>query len=259
MEVSPWNCCPPTLNFQPDVATRELLPHISTGCVLCRVLNGGRETPFTSLLPDCEPSAQVVASNDHAAVVVDVAPLGIGHCLVLPRRHALAVSLLSSGEFSALRAYATLVASAIQATARTPIVCFEHGQVFPTAHLSEDITTASCGIDHAHLHVLAYPHIPPTTIAGQTFHELDSPEDILLSAIARQPYLYIEHFGRGQSLCPAVDQPPQILRYVFRDAMANPPPSWHWHDHILFASAYGTRERVRANLRLLQGLSLTPE
>src|SRR5689334_2892514 len=56
-------------------------------CPLCWIVHGNAITPFEQLFPARRREEQILAADQHCVAVVDVAPIGDGHCLVVTREH----------------------------------------------------------------------------------------------------------------------------------------------------------------------------
>jgi diadenosine tetraphosphate (Ap4A) HIT family hydrolase len=136
-----------------------------------------------------------------------------GWMLVVPRSHALNLSMLDPDAVAELERFVELVSSALRTAFGDPTL-FEHGAV------SEN-TTFGCGIDHAHMHLVPLPR-------GFGLRRLAE------SAI-REPFLPHQDLGKGAylrvreplddhfySLVPRSPPPRQFFRRVIWAASA-----WH--------------------------------
>lgn len=73
---------------------------MTDACVFCRVLSGDLES-------------SVVAEDEHAVALMDIAQINAGHVLVVPRRHAVELADLSEAEAAEVFRLVHRVASAL--------------------------------------------------------------------------------------------------------------------------------------------------
>ena len=83
--------------------------------------------------------AHVVAEDDKHMAFLDINPLVMGHCLVIPKREVDYIYDLSDDEISALNLFAKKVAKAIEGT----VTCSRIG-----------ITVIGLEVPHAHIHLI---------------------------------------------------------------------------------------------------------
>ena len=113
-----------------------------------------------------EIPAHIVAEDDNHLAFLDINPLVMGHCLVIPKREVDYIYDLSDSELTAINLFAKKVAKAIEAT----VSCNRIG-------------TAVIGLEvpHAHIHL-----IPITTMDDMNFSRSKlSPSQDELSEIAK--------------------------------------------------------------------------
>jgi histidine triad (HIT) family protein len=101
-------------------------------CIFCAIVAG-------------RAPASVVDSDDRFLVFLDIHPLGAGHALVVPRRHAPLLSDLAADEAEALFGLARRVAAALR---RSGLPCDDVTLVL------NDGPAANQTVPHAHVHVL---------------------------------------------------------------------------------------------------------
>lgn len=223
----------------------------SSTCHLCAIRDDPSVTPFARLLKDRNPQSQILARDPHCLTIIDVAPIGPGHCIIVPARHQLSLAQTSPDEKSAILAAMSAVGSAISTVFAHEPVFFEHGQCVEGRGLT------GCGISHAHLHVVARPEGAPVHKIGEVVMD---PIVGGIGALERYRsevgYLFVED-SLGNAYAARPSGPVSgLLRshfawpgYLSGAARAG----WSWSDHVAFDSLVGTATRVEANLDALTG------
>lgn len=220
-------------------------------CYLCEVSRGAPDTPYSVLFPGQPATDQIIASDPRGAfVMIDVAPVAAGHCLVVPNRHRFSIAQLEVQESVAVRNLASQALTAVRDGWGVQPVLFEHGAC---AGVSDP---DSCGIDHAHLHVVANETSAPLDeVCGIPLVQLDpvgGVEALRLQA-GVDGYIYVESADGRAFGSTAPGFPSQALRRHFLAPTANDRSiMWNWSDQVVFASALDTAERVRDNLATLE-------
>jgi len=224
-------------------------PPESSTCHLCTIRDDRANTPFAGLLTDRDHRTQVLSRDDHCLTIIDVAPIGPGHCLIVPARHRLSLAQTSSEEKAAIADAMAMAASAIAAAFSIETVFFEHGQC------TEGVGVTGCGISHAHLHA----------VGRRDDAEIDRVGDLDLEPLANgiqglnqyqssAGYLFVQD-GLGNAFaCRPGKTASGLLRshfawpgYLAEESHAH----WSWSDHVTYASLVGTGSRVSANLDAL--------
>jgi histidine triad (HIT) family protein len=104
-------------------------------CVFCRILAG-------------EAPGHLVAGNDLAVALLDINPLGRGHCLVIPRRHVPWWHHLDSAETAAVFDLARRVsARLVEVFAPDFVALYARGRRIPHTHVFLVPTCAGDPVD----------------------------------------------------------------------------------------------------------------
>jgi histidine triad (HIT) family protein len=140
----------------------ELPQHRNDTCPFCTNIMGGSQTA-------------VVFENDAVFAFLNPRQFGLGHTLVIPRRHAPTVLDLEAGEMAALAAQVHRIANAISlAFDPSGLNIFQNNGV-----------TAGQTVAHYHVHIVpTYPGAEP----GRIFHSEDferTPYEERLATAAR--------------------------------------------------------------------------
>jgi diadenosine tetraphosphate (Ap4A) HIT family hydrolase len=184
-------------------------------------------------------------------VIIDIAPLVDGHCLVVPRQHILAFAELSSQELQELRTVLKHLDQAMLGYYGVLPTLFEHG-------ITVETPKSPCCVRHAHLHVV------PTTKDVHTDIEAHGVWSIgcdwrlqTLQVLCNKEYLfYRSPQGVGYVYCGSTI-PSQLLRKILGTAYHN--RFWNWHDYVLFSDQETVQSRLDACLRNLRKAALTIE
>ena len=154
-------------------------------CCLCDEVSTGRFPAEYERV--YEVGSRICRQSDNFLALPSISPLCAGHTLVVPRSHVTSLAALPALELEALSIFSASIAGDLEARFRSKIYFFEHG--------AGDRGT-SCGVDHAHLHVL--PLSPKAGEALESRVALDFPSTgtgslvDILSASAKtdaDPYL----------------------------------------------------------------------
>lgn len=221
----------------------------TANCPLCCITTGSAVTPFERLFPDLAREDQIVAESPLALVAVDVAPIGLGHCIVITRAHRLSMADCPNVEAEEVDRLIVTMSELIRRVTGLPFVAFEHGQ------RSEDDHPFGCSIAHAHIHVVATKrasHLDLGSIIGVDFQpyrgRLADIDDVALG----KHYLFVRNtYGQAWLANPSKTAS-QLLRRHFLDAdTRNRELKWNWSDQALLSHKLETRERVLGNLAIL--------
>lgn len=213
-------------------------------CVLCRVVSGASPTPFEDLVPGSAPNDQVLLPGQSAGVIVDVAPIAPGHCLIVPRDHVLSVGQADPRTRAETELHMSLIRGAFRSVFKSDAVFFEHGQCS-----GDEIE--GCGIGHAHMHAIR--HEPNAAIPDLPVQVLHGGISDLPSSVNDDGYLFIQIGSADPVVITGQSIPSQFLRRHFvSDEYPSPELTWNWHDQIAFSEELGTRDRVLRNLIVLR-------
>jgi ATP adenylyltransferase len=152
---------------------------------------------------------RVLFESPEFVVTPTVGSIVPGWLLVSPRAHYLSMGQVPENLWSELSEVVDRTATALSACFG-PVSFFEHGP-------SCVGTTVGCGVDHAHLHVVA----SNDDFLGSTLKRLPSNfvmervaeyRDVQRFALAKIPYLYCERSGLGSFVLTAPSIPSQFFR-----------------------------------------------
>jgi diadenosine tetraphosphate (Ap4A) HIT family hydrolase len=224
----------------------------SSTCHLCTIRDDPGSTPFARLLPDRDPGSQVLFRDADCLVIIDVAPVGPGHCIIVPVRHRLSLAQTTEREKSAIIVTMSAVASAISSAFSREPVFFEHGQCV------EGIGVTGCGISHAHLHAVARSEGAALARVGDlTLEPISGGIGSLSRYRSDDGYLFVQD-GDGNAFAT---RPTSPVSGVLRSHFAWPKylaeashRGWPWSDHLTYAALVGTASRVAANLDALESI-----
>lgn len=217
-------------------------------CVLCDIARGEQGTPFVDLFDRTRDSAdQIVARGDGVFVMVDCAPIALGHLLIVTDEHVRSLAAARPSQAKAVRAQAARIQAELSLYVGAPYVFFEHG---PSSDLTE---SGGCGIDHLHLHALPIASDAVERVLDELgFSTLDDGLAGLGSIVGDQAYLYLGS-DRGDHVATGFPNGSQILRRALASAIGDPSVA-NWRDMILFPELAGTRGRVQAGLEIARAL-----
>jgi len=205
-------------------------------CLMCDLLAGESWVPFRTLFTIDEVSSEILYETQTFALIADIGPIAEGHCLLIHKQHIPSFACMSLREFDELDQVKAELNRVISTAYGHPIA-FEHG----AATFSKN---AGCCIDHAHLHLV------PTTKdffslieKDFQFHPLSKYSETRELAY-KHGYLYYENQKGEMFLAEANTAPSQYFRRKLSHALGAITP-WNWRDHIRFAEALGTKEKIR--------------
>ncbi len=226
-------------------------------CPLCCIAGGQAATPFEYLFPELEREDQIVAERSLALAAVDVAPVGLGHCIVMSRAHRLSMADCLKSEIDDVEDLAFTMGGVIFRATDLPFVMFEHGQ------RSEDDHPFGCSIVHAHLHVVATTRSPVLdleSISGVDFQPYEGGLAALDDVVRGEHYLFVRSMDGRAWLAQPTRTPSQLLRRHFLDAQdSDRDLMWNWSDQSLLSHHLQTRKRILENLGILRPPLCRPE
>lgn len=195
------------------------------GCVLCDAITGADSAPARRFIDRIALPSEILLETPEFVAISDVSPLVPGHVLIVSRRHVLAAARLHSRDLEKLDELRLLVQNRIESLYGSPTIVFEHG-------LCDRTRMSSCGIDHAHLHVL------PTSACVETRFREDY-EVVRVDKISQIPSLI---GAQGEYLLYANQDGPVRLalasaptRQYFRRLISELEGRefWNWSDELL--------------------------
>jgi diadenosine tetraphosphate (Ap4A) HIT family hydrolase len=206
--------------------------------VLCRVVDGSPDVPFASVMGVDRLAEQTLLRTATARVIVDVAPVVVGHVLIITHHHAGSVAACTDHQLREILELKERLTSVFERKFGIPPVWFEHGEC-------DQARADSCRIYHSHLHGIP----APATVFDQLRHDITFHEVAGLQNVARltegRSYLYLE--TESESRVRIVERPPsQIFRRAVCDALGST-ERWNWHDQVLLHTEQ-TRRRIEGTL-----------
>ena len=201
-------------------------------CPFCVVEEDGRSPIWTQLMGD-DSTSDVLLETENFVVVLDTAPLVIGHTLIVTRRHI--GSMASSGVSvrEELLALKSRVVKAVE-SAFGPTTRFEHGAAGARR-------AAGACVDHAHLHVVPgiYDLRPSIAKDFSSIRSFGGYREAL-AEFDGLPYLVVEVDNGGTVGTEAQACTTQYLRRLVAIS-ANANERWNWRDCIRWHSALGLK------------------
>lgn len=216
----------------------------SRRCLLCDVLEGVADVPFRRLFNEAEARSEILLETATCAVVADVAPLTEGHVLIVAKSHVPSLASMSDGERRDVEAVRQEVSRILQRATGIQCVAFEHG-------LCDPAIRSSCGIDHAHLHVLPLGVDLMVALASKwSWTHVAGLEDVPpATSVAGEYLLYIDQKGVC-SYAELTEASSQVFRRTVAEQLGK--PIWSWSDQTLLGDRMADRAAV-ARVREMLG------
>ncbi len=205
-----------------------------SGCRFCGYLKNGTVN---------SEQWTVVAETEHLVAVPSVGPLIPGWLLVIPKEHALSFGAIDADTLAALMADIDRIAAGWH-DLFGPLTWFEHGP-------AEARSSAGCGIDHAHMHLVPTGQLDLLTGARELFAKLVFSEIAGLEAAAApvvvgDSYLYLRTPDERSWLARSRDIPSQ----AFRQVIANQQGSRAKYDWKTFPHHHALATTIKMARRL---------
>lgn len=190
-----------------------------------------------------DPPSRVIMASQRFAVLVDLAPMVVGHLLVIPRRKVLSFASLDDEEWEEWLQIRDIVLPALEARYAVPAVLMEHG--------SDPSLEANACILHAHMHVLPLPRHVQLNFESDGFATRPvDPTCLREAGVAAKAYFYGERVGQTASVAEVVGQsrpPSQYLRRVIARQTGDA-DAYDW-------GIFGEHNRLRRTVRDLGDLA----
>src|SRR5712672_1684676 len=192
------------------------------GCCLCQEIASGQFP--TQYRTAYSIESRVSSLGDDFVALPTLSPLNAGHVLVLPRRHVSSLADLPESSWQTLLSCVRSTVTQLEKTFSVPFYFFEHG-ARTIGH--------SCGIDHAHLHILPLAAGIADTVRLRIQDDFPTYEQgtfidalFLAAGNAGQPYL-LQGVELG-SMDIAFDAriPSQYVRQLIANVQGT--PYWDW-------------------------------
>jgi diadenosine tetraphosphate (Ap4A) HIT family hydrolase len=188
---------------------------------LCAELNGETEGVAFHALYQGDPESRIVTQSDNFALVADIAPLGIGHTLLVPRNHYINFGVIPeelAGELDGFRERCLSLVSSRYG----PATVLEHGS-------SSNMRSSAC-ISHAHWHLI--PSLkPPVQIFerdGLRGFNVCTWQELRGFAKLDRPYVYYNFGSEHRIYSINLSKRHQYLRIVMAEILGVPEPEWDW-------------------------------
>jgi diadenosine tetraphosphate (Ap4A) HIT family hydrolase len=188
---------------------------------LCAELNGETEGVAFHALYQGHPETRIITQSDNFALVADIAPLCIGHTLLVPRSHYINFGIIPeefSGELDSFREHCLGLIS----NHYGPATVLEHGS-------SSNMRRSAC-ISHAHWHLI--PSLrPPVQIFerdGLRGFNVCTWRKLRGFAELDRPYIYYNFGSEHRVYSMNLSKRHQYLRIVMAEILGVPEPEWDW-------------------------------
>jgi ATP adenylyltransferase len=200
----------------------ESIADFSDNCCLCQEISSGEfPTEYRHVYPI---KSRVSRLGGDFVALPTVSPLMPGHVLVLPKRHVSSLADLPGSTWQTLLESVRSTVTQLAERFLAPFYFFEHGA---------RSVGASCGIDHAHLHVLPISAAMANAVRSRV--QVDFPTcgeagfiDALSLAASRPGQPYLLHGADLGSIRVAFDEriPSQYMRQLVANLQGT--PCWDW-------------------------------
>jgi len=206
---------------------------------LCAELSGHRDGIAFFEVYGGDPPSRVLHQTDHFAVLIDLAPLVVGHLLIVPKEHRLSFGQVPLHQWEELLGLRGQVVDQIRHR-YGEVMILEHGS-------SSDLTFSAC-VSHAHWHVLPLliDLLPTLEADGLSGSAVDSIHDLRAYGRADLPYILYDKLEAGTWLFDGgISKRHQYLRAVVAEQVGIPDPEWDW-------SLFQNRDAFRSTYRDLE-------
>ncbi len=189
-----------------------------------------------------EESDHVLFESPNFVVVPTIGSIIPGWVLVVPRSHFLNVGSFNLALFQEFMRIQEIAAKALR-DCFGPVSIFEHGPV-------RERESVGCGVDHAHLHIVATELDLPGIIkrSGETQLQWRPASGIHATrpfAIEQMPYVFLQQASGGAWIGSASVIESQLIRKVIA-AHVSRPDCWDWKAHPFESNAKETVKRLEA-------------
>lgn len=164
--------------------------------------------------------------GQHAIAMVDIAPLAVGHCLVLSRDHVTSTLDLAAPAFAELWGLADELAVEVGITLGGNVMVLEHG-------LRAQYSGPSC-VRHAHVHVCPvasaeFAHLRHVLDANLANWRLFDSREAAIQSIESQPQYMLGYLGRDWFAGAPNTSVRQVTRATLADLVDTPPSDVDWY------------------------------
>ncbi len=169
-------------------------------------------------------------------------PLSTPHILIFPERHVSRLSDLPVDQIMALHEIVRCRVMGEGRTCHSSAMIFEHGVTLGNG--------VACGIDHAHLHVLAVrepalSHVSDHVRQDYPPHATGTLQELLTTQSGTGSYLLYGSTAQEMHICRSASIPSQYMRRIIAEELGL--ESWDWR-------ALVGRDAFRATADFLEGI-----
>ena len=167
----------------------------SKDCIFCKDLKERTLSYWVSTINNTiidkviDTNNVIVYESEHFCVIPDIAPLAIGHVLIVSKDHIISMTELSAALAMELKEVVNIVDTIISCNGQTNIIHFEHG---PGKNKSQSLKS----VDHFHLHCVPLNIDLPTLMKGYerfAYKKIAEYEDLV--GLDIEDYIFCESFG----------------------------------------------------------------
>jgi diadenosine tetraphosphate (Ap4A) HIT family hydrolase len=188
---------------------------------LCQELAGQRDgTAFQEIFAG-DPDSRVILESPNFALIADIAPLALGHTLLVPKRHYISFGQVPAYLHQELGRFRQECIDRITETYEEPTI-LEHGSC-------SSMINSPC-IAHAHWQI-----IPGCKSAVEVFendsltgHDIDGWQDLKDPGDKDSPYLYYNHGSMHRLYVDKLSKRHQYIRIVLAEVLGIREPEWDW-------------------------------
>lgn len=194
---------------------------IDTSSEFSAELDGHPEESAFGMVYEGNPPSRELLRMRHFSVFADLAPLTVGHLLVVPRTYVPSFAQLASDAWQEWEKLRNDLADAVGA-AWGPALFYEHG--------STGAMRGSACITHAHLQVVPMALDLASEMRRDGLEVLAVRNQRDVRGAAERPYFYVELAGGDAHLAwaDAPAMPSQYLRRLVARLLGLPDPAWDW-------------------------------
>lgn len=211
-----------------------------SSCVFCDLISGRNQIKTLAGKFDNYQSL-ILGMSENFILISDIAPLVIGHFLIIPKRHIDSLSFLKMEELVELD---IIIKSIVNITPKEKISFFEHGIIN-----EKNI----CCIHHAHLHVLFSPHDATTELLNintDDFFYIDKIHS--LSRYKNNQYIYYKNPSEKQLLLISDFFSNQVIRKIIGNIDNN--EKWNWNNYLVDNNNF--KDRIEKNKEMFFNLNM---
>jgi diadenosine tetraphosphate (Ap4A) HIT family hydrolase len=188
---------------------------------LCQELAGHRGgTAFHEIFAG-NPDSRVILESANFALVADIAPLALGHTLLVPKRHYISFGRVPCPLYQELDTFRQECIDHITETYERPTI-LEHGSC-------SSMMNSPC-IAHAHWQIIpgCKSVVKIFENDGLTGHDIDGWRDLREPGDRDLPYLYYNYGDVHRLYVDKLSKRHQYIRIVLAEVLGIPEPEWDW-------------------------------